>query len=61
MASARLFDVYEGDPLPPGKRSLAFTISYQSPERTLTDAEVQAVQAQLVERARARFGATVRG
>ena len=32
-----LFDVYVGDPVPPGKRSLAFRLSYRDPERTLTD------------------------
>ena len=34
---AVLFDVYVGDPVPPGKRSLAFRLSYRDPERTLTD------------------------
>ena len=35
-----LFDVYEGGPIAAGKRSLAYHIVYQSPERTLTDQEV---------------------
>lgn len=60
VASVRLFDVYEGDPLPAGKRSLAFTISYQSPERTLTDEDVAAIQRDLVHRAAERFGARLR-
>jgi phenylalanyl-tRNA synthetase beta chain len=37
LVEARLFDVYAGDPVPPGKRSLAFRLSYRDPERTLTD------------------------
>lgn len=37
LVEARLFDVYFGDPIPPGKRSLAFRLSYRDPERTLTD------------------------
>jgi phenylalanyl-tRNA synthetase beta chain len=37
LVAARLFDVYTGDPVPPGKRSLAFRLSYRDPERTLTD------------------------
>ena len=37
LVEARLFDVYVGDPVPPGKRSLAFRLSYRDPERTLTD------------------------
>lgn len=37
LEEARLFDVYSGDPIPPGKRSLAFRLSYRDPQRTLTD------------------------
>ena len=37
LVEARLFDVYTGDHMPPGKRSLAFRLSYRDPERTLTD------------------------
>jgi phenylalanyl-tRNA synthetase beta chain len=37
LAEVRLFDVYTGEPIPPGKRSLAFSLSYRDPERTLTD------------------------
>ncbi|HEX2172639.1 MAG TPA: hypothetical protein VHL09_09360, partial [Dehalococcoidia bacterium] len=61
VASVELFDVYEGDPLPPGRKSLAYHISYQSPDRTLTDADVQSVQDELVRRMHDRFGATLRG
>ena len=37
LEEARLFDVYTGDQVPPGKRSLAFRLTYRDPERTLTD------------------------
>ena len=37
LVEVRLFDVYVGDPVPEGKRSLAFRLSYRDPERTLTD------------------------
>ena len=40
LASVRLFDVYEGDKIEEGKRSLAYSLTYRSPERTLTEAEV---------------------
>lgn len=56
----RLFDVYEGPQVPEGHRSLAFSITYRSPERTLTDEEVEkahtAISAALTE----KLGATVR-
>ena len=41
-----LFDVYRGAGVEPGRRSLAFRLRYQAPDRTLTDAEVaEALQA----------------
>jgi phenylalanyl-tRNA synthetase beta chain len=36
----RLFDLYRGNPVPPGKKSLAFRLIYQKEDRTLTDREV---------------------
>ncbi|HUG10113.1 MAG TPA: phenylalanine--tRNA ligase subunit beta [Opitutaceae bacterium] len=38
----RVFDVYAGKGLPEGKKSLAFSLSYRAPDRTLTDDEVSA-------------------
>ncbi len=42
LARFHLFDVYTGDNLPAGKKSLAYSFAFQSPERTLTDPEVEA-------------------
>lgn len=41
LSRFRLFDVFQGDKLPPGKKSVAYTISFQSAERTLTDQDVE--------------------
>ncbi|OPZ51266.1 MAG: Phenylalanine--tRNA ligase beta subunit [Firmicutes bacterium ADurb.BinA052] len=43
VESVRLFDVYEGPQVGEGRRSLAFSITYQAADRTLTDAEVNEV------------------
>jgi phenylalanyl-tRNA synthetase beta chain len=43
LAGLSLFDVYEGDPLPPGKKSLAVALELQAGDRTLTDDEVEKV------------------
>jgi phenylalanyl-tRNA synthetase beta chain len=43
-----LFDQYVGSPIPAGKKSLAYSISYRAPDRTLTDAEVNDIHARLV-------------
>nr|WP_092067105.1 phenylalanine--tRNA ligase subunit beta [Dendrosporobacter quercicolus]NSL49733.1 phenylalanine--tRNA ligase subunit beta [Dendrosporobacter quercicolus DSM 1736]SDL49232.1 phenylalanyl-tRNA synthetase beta subunit [Dendrosporobacter quercicolus] len=42
LTNVRLFDVYTGEQVPAGMKSLAFSLTFQSQERTLTDAEVDA-------------------
>lgn len=42
VESARLFDDYRGAGIPPGRKSLAYSISYRAADRTLTDPEVNA-------------------
>ena len=44
-----------------GRRSLAFSLTYQAPDRTLTDREVNDLHATIVAEIRARFGAEIRG
>jgi phenylalanyl-tRNA synthetase beta chain len=44
-----LFDVYRGRGVEPGKKSLAFRLSLQDTQKTLTDAEIEPVIAQMVE------------
>ncbi|MGE3571558.1 MAG: phenylalanine--tRNA ligase subunit beta [Burkholderiales bacterium] len=60
IRSIRLFDLYQGDRVPQGKKSLAFRVVMQDTERTLTDAEVDAARDALVELWGRRFGATTR-
>jgi len=43
VESVEVFDVYQGKGLPEGKKSLAFSLVFRSPTRTLTDDEVNAV------------------
>lgn len=40
LEEVELFDVYRGDPVPSGSKSVAYRLTYRAPERTLTDAEV---------------------
>ena len=56
----RLFDVYRGAGIGPGKKSLAILVLIQDTERTLTDTEIDAAMAQLLRVAVDRFGATLR-
>ncbi|MGH8528042.1 MAG: phenylalanine--tRNA ligase subunit beta, partial [Gammaproteobacteria bacterium] len=61
LRSVSIFDVYTGSQVGKGKRSLAFSLSFQSPERTLSDAEVAKERARIVERLRRELGAELRG
>jgi phenylalanyl-tRNA synthetase beta chain len=56
----KLFDVYSGEQLPPGKKSLAYSITFQSPAHTLTDEEVSQVQQQILDKLSSELGATLR-
>ena len=56
-----LFDVYSGEQIPPGKKSLAYRLSFQSPTHTLTDEEVNQVQQQILDKLSQELGATWRG
>jgi len=58
---AQVFDVYTGDQLPAGKKSVAFAVTYQAADHTLTDDEVAKAQRKLIERLRHEFGAELRG
>jgi phenylalanyl-tRNA synthetase beta chain len=60
VRQATLFDVYQGKPLPSGKKSLAYSIVYQSAERTLTDREAGEAQERIVTQLAHRFGAVLR-
>ncbi|MDY6907869.1 MAG: phenylalanine--tRNA ligase subunit beta [Chloroflexota bacterium] len=60
VVQATLFDIYSGEQVPPGKKSLAYRLLYQSPERTLTDGEVNQEQGRIVERLHRELGATLR-
>ena len=55
-----LFDVFAGDPLPPGKKNLAFSVGFRAPDRTLTDQEADAAVTAIVDRLRQDFGAEFR-
>ncbi|MFC1962545.1 phenylalanine--tRNA ligase subunit beta [Chloroflexota bacterium] len=56
-----LFDLYTGAELAPSRKSLAFNILYQSPEHTLTEEEVNAIQEQILARLSQDLGARLRG
>jgi phenylalanyl-tRNA synthetase beta chain len=60
LESVELFDVYEGNPIAPGKKSVALACRYRAKDRTLTDEEVNRAHAALIEKAKALLGAELR-
>jgi phenylalanyl-tRNA synthetase beta chain len=60
LRSAVLFDVYTGKGIPEGKKNLAYALTFQSAERTLTDQEVEATHAAIVNALVSQFGAELR-
>jgi len=57
---ATLFDVYTGKQVPPGKKSLAYRLTFQSPTHTLTDEEANKVQQQILDKLSSKLGASLR-
>ena len=56
----RVFDVYEGDQVPAGKRSLALRLVMRSPERTLTEKDITEVRRRVLQALERELGATLR-
>jgi phenylalanyl-tRNA synthetase beta chain len=61
IREVRLFDVYRGRPLPEDRVSLAFALQLGAPDRTLTDAEADAIVESARQRLAQEFGAEFRG
>jgi phenylalanyl-tRNA synthetase beta chain len=60
LRNAELFDLYRGRPIPEGKKSLAYSLTYQALDRTLTDEEVRVVHRRIIERLSEELGAELR-
>jgi phenylalanyl-tRNA synthetase beta chain len=60
IVASRLFDVYRGDQVPDGKKSLAYALELRSSDRTMTDTEASAVTDRIVTAARERLDAQLR-
>ncbi len=60
LREVRLFDVFRGEQIGAGKKSLAYGLTYQDPERTLTDGESAQVRNRIVRRLEQDLGAKLR-
>lgn len=60
ITSVTVFDVYEGDKLPEGKKSLAVKVHIQPTEKTLTDKEIEVLSTQIIKLVAKNMGAELR-
>jgi phenylalanyl-tRNA synthetase beta chain len=60
VTDVRLFDLYRGAQAGPGKKSLAYSITYQAPDRTLTDEEAARVRQRIIRRLEQELNARLR-
>ncbi len=60
LRNVALFDVYEGSQLPPGKKSLAYHLTFQAPDKTLTDADVSRQRGRILRLLEQQLGAALR-
>ncbi|MGI9002526.1 MAG: phenylalanine--tRNA ligase subunit beta [Pseudonocardia sp.] len=61
LEDVRLFDVYTGEQIGAGRRSLAFTLRFRAPDRTLTSEEANTARDAAIALATTRHAATLRG
>jgi phenylalanyl-tRNA synthetase beta chain len=61
IAGVTVFDIYEGTGIEPGKKSIAIAVTIQPRERTMTDAEIEALAAKVVAEVGKRTGGALRG
>jgi phenylalanyl-tRNA synthetase beta chain len=58
--SVGIFDLYQGKPIPPGRKSVGITIVYRSAERSLSGDEIEQAQKKVVAHLKSRFKAELR-
>jgi phenylalanyl-tRNA synthetase beta chain len=60
VREVRLFDVYRGEKVGAGKKSLAYSLTYQASDRTLSDKDVAGLRAHILRRLEQELGAKLR-
>ena len=60
LESIDLFDIFRGKSIPPGQKTMAYAFIYRSPERTLTDAEINAAHQKVLAQIKQALGAVIR-
>jgi len=61
LSGVRLFDLYRGNQIPAGTKSLAYALSYQADDRTLADKEIDKAHKKIEDRLKHVLKAAIRG
>lgn len=60
LTAVRLFDIYRGEQIGAGKKSLAYRLTYQALDRTLTDKDAASIRQRIIRRLEQELGARIR-
>ena len=60
ISKIKVFDVYEGDNIPQNKKSIAISVTIQSQEKTLKDADLEEINKLIIETVENKTGAKIR-
>ena len=60
ISNIKVFDVYEGDNIPENQKSIAISVTIQSPEKTLTDNDLEKINNLIIETVENKTGAKIR-
>jgi phenylalanyl-tRNA synthetase beta chain len=60
VTGVSVFDVYEGQGIEPGKKSIAIAVTIQPRDKTMTDAEIEALAVKIVAEVNKRTGGLLR-
>jgi phenylalanyl-tRNA synthetase beta chain len=60
ITAVSVFDVYEGEGVAPGKKSIAISVTIQPRDKTMTDTEIEALAAKIIAEVSKRTGGVLR-
>ncbi len=60
LSKVELFDIYRGEPIPPGHKSLAYNLTYESIEKPLTETQVVDIRNRIIRRVAEAVGGKLR-
>ena len=60
LAGVRLFDIFRSEQIGPGKKSLAYSLTYRAPDRTLTNKDATIIRQRIIKALETELGAKIR-